>query len=124
MVIVDKSAARKVRQFTADVRLDNLSFATVDGDLEDPGTWARVEQEISGLEATPVYLLSSSTEAVNFRAAMLLRARSTETRVFARCFHRGSFAESLAEQRDFELLAFEDVLHEALVQHYESLEMV
>lgn len=121
VVIVDQQASRKVRQFTADVRLGALSFATVDGDLEDPGTWARVEEELTELEATPIYLLSSSAEVVNFRAAMLLRARSSEPRVFARCFHRGRFAESLARQRDFELLAFEDVLHDALVQHYEGL---
>ncbi len=121
LVVVDPDASRKVRQFTADVPLRSLSFTTVDGDLEDPGTWARVDEEVEGLEATPVYLLASSDEVVNFRAAMLLRARSSEPRVFARCFHRGRFSESLAEQRDFELLAFEEVLRDALVEHYEGL---
>jgi hypothetical protein len=124
LVVVDPDASRKVRQFTVDVPLEVLSFTTVDGDLEDPGTWARVDDEVAGLEATPVYLLASSDEVVNFRAAMLLRARSSEPRVFARCFHRGQFAESLAEQRDFELLAFEEVLRDALVEHYEGLKTV
>jgi hypothetical protein len=41
--------------------------------------------------------------------------------VFARCFHRTRFAESLAGQLSFDLLVFEDVLREALREHYEGL---
>ncbi len=121
VVIVDSQASRLVRQFEADVPLGGLSRVTIDGDLEDPGTWARVEDTLAGLEVAPVFLLASSNEVVNLRAAMLLRTRFPEARVFARCFHRGSFGESLAEQREFELLAFEDVLREALVEHYQGL---
>ena len=121
IVIVDEAAARRVRKFSADVSLDALTYSTVDGELEDPGTWAEVERILGEGGATPVYLLAAEEEVVNFRAAMLLRSRATEPRVFARCFHRTAFAESLADQLEFELLAFEDVLRDALREHYEGL---
>ncbi len=124
VVIVDPDAARKVRQFEADVPLDALTYSTVDGDLEDPGTWAEVEELLRQAEVEPVYLLAAKEEVVNFRAAMLLRGRSVEPRVFARCFHRTRFAQSLADQLSFELLAFEEVLKEALRDHYEGFRMV
>ncbi len=121
VVVVDANASRKMRQFQADVPLDVLSHTAIDGKLEDPGTWAKVDASLASIEAEPVYLLASSNEVVNFRAAMLLRGRSDGIRIFARCFHRSRFAESLAEQGSFELLAFEDVLRDALTEHYEGL---
>ena len=124
VVIVDPQASRLVRQFSADVPLDVLHHSAIDGDLEDPGTWARVEAQLAGLEVIPVFLLASPREVVNLRAAMLLRSQLPDSRVFVRCFHRGSFAASLASQREFELLAFEDVLKDALAEHYEGLRMV
>jgi hypothetical protein len=124
LIIVDRDAGQRVRQFEADVPLDAIAHSTVDGDLEDPGLWDLVGEELSGLSGDPVYLLASSDEVVNFRAAMLLRAREPDSLIFARCFHRGHFAESLATQRQFRLLAFEEVLREALVDHYEGLRTV
>ncbi len=124
VVVVDRDAARQLRQFRADVPLEALEFSTVDGDLTDPGTWSEVENILRESGAEPVYLLASREEVVNFRAAMLLRGRSAEPRVFARCFHRTRFAESLASQLSFDLLVFEDVLRDALKEHYEGLRAV
>jgi Trk K+ transport system NAD-binding subunit len=121
VVVVAGEAERRVRQFAADVPLDALDLVTVEGEPDDPGTWERVERALEGVEGTPVYLLAGSSEVTNFRAAMLLRSRFSAPRIFARCFHRTLFAESLADQVSFELLAFEEVLREALVEHYESL---
>jgi len=121
IVIVDKEASKKVRQFSVDVTLDSINFSTVDGDLEDPGTWAKVDSVLSSPGATPVYLLAAANEVVNFRSAMMLRRRSSDIRIFARCFRRSSFAQSLAQENAFELLAFEEVFHNALQDHYETL---
>jgi voltage-gated potassium channel Kch len=121
VVVVDAEADRKVRQFGADVPIDAFDMVTVTGGPDDPGTWEQVEKALEGIEATPVYLLADSSEVVNFRVAMLLRSRLSEPRIFARCFHRTLFAESLAQQVSFELLAFDEVLREALVEHYETL---
>ncbi len=121
IVIVDAEASKNVRQFGADVSLESISYSTVDGELEDPGTWVEVDSLLSSHSATPVYLLAAANEVTNFRAAMMLRRRSSEIRIFARCFRRGSFAESLARENAFELLAFEEVFQQALQEHYETL---
>ena len=121
IVIVDAEASKNVRQFSADVSLESISYSTVDGELEDPGTWVEVDSLLSSHAATPVYLLAAANEVVNFRAAMMLRRRSSEIRIFARCFRRGLFAESLARKNAFELLAFEEVFQHALQEHYETL---
>ena len=80
-----------------------------------------VDSLLSSHAATPVYLLAAANEVVNFRAAMMLRRQSSEIRIFARCFRRGWFAESLARENAFELLAFEEVFQQALQEHYEKL---
>jgi hypothetical protein len=121
IVIVDPEGAKNVRQFGADVSLESFSYSTVDGDLEDPGTWAKVDSLLSSYSATPVYLLAAARDVTNFRAAMMLRRRSSDIRIFARCFRRGSFAESLARENAFELLAFEEVFEQALQDHYQTL---
>lgn len=121
IVIVDKVASKHVRQFAADVTLDSISFSTVDGDLDDPGTWEKADSELSSHAATPVYMLAAADEVVNFRSAMMLRRQSSDIRIFARCYRRSSFAQSLAQENAFELLAFEEVLQEALLEHYQNL---
>jgi voltage-gated potassium channel Kch len=124
IVIVDEMAARNLRQFEADVSLEALSHSTVDGALEDPDTWSRVDAVVASMEATPVYLLASADEVVNFRTAMLLRSRAPDIRIFARCFRRTRFADVLAAERAFELFAFEEVLHEAMQEHFRNLRAV
>lgn len=124
VVIVDGDATVRLRQFTTDVKLGSFAVLPVDGAIEDPGTWDRVEASLQDLDVTPVYLLASNEEVVNFRTALMLRERVPEARIFARCFHRGRFSESLAEQRTFELLAFEEVLREALMEHFEGFRTV
>lgn len=124
IVVVDVEASGRVRQFGADVALDANSLSTVDGALQDPATWARVDELVATMEATPVYLLASGDEVVNFRTAMLLRARSADARLFARCYRRSRFTEALAAQCAFELFAFEEILEAALQEHYRSLGIV
>jgi voltage-gated potassium channel Kch len=124
VVIVDENAARNLRQFEADVSLEALNHSAVDGALEDPDTWSRVDAIVAPMEATPVYMLASADEIVNFRTAMLLRGRAPDIRIFARCFRRTRFADILATERSFELFAFEEVLHEAMQDHFRNLRAV
>ena len=124
VVIVDELASSRVRQFEADVPLAELKHSTVDGALEDPETWTEVDAIVGSMEAAPVYLLASADESVNFRTAMLLRKRAEESRIFARCFRRTRFAETLAAQRSFELFAFEEVFQEALQDHFRNLRVI
>ncbi|MCO4764549.1 MAG: NAD-binding protein [Myxococcales bacterium] len=121
VVIVDPDATRKVRQVAVDVALDSIEHVAVDGDLMDPGTWTKVSAAVADLEAVPIFLLSAEDELVNYRVAMQLRAKSKQPRIFARCFRRTAFAESLSDQLAFELLPLEDVLRDGLEDHYRAI---
>jgi voltage-gated potassium channel Kch len=124
VVIVDDHASLKMRQFKADVPLAELSHSTVDGQLQDPETWDRVDAKVSALKVEPVYLLACSEEVVNLRTAMLLRNRRVEGQIFARSFRRTQFAETLGKQYSFQLFAFEEVLEEALQDHFRNLRLI
>ncbi|MFT7521216.1 MAG: Trk K+ transport system NAD-binding subunit [Kiritimatiellia bacterium] len=121
VVIVEPNAAANLRKFAADVPVSDLDLATVDGDLEDPGTWTQVEEVLSDIDSPPVFLILSNKELVNLQVAMLLRRRAKEPRIFARCVRRTDFAVSLADQLEFELVFMEDVLREALEDYYRGL---
>ena len=92
--------------------------------MEDPDTWLKVDDLLRPMEPIPVYFLASGEEVLNFRTAMLLRRRDGEARIFARCFRRSRFTESLAVQQSFELFAFEEVFREALQDHYRNLQTI
>lgn len=124
VVIVDDHASLRVREFEVDVPLAELSHSTVDGELQDPETWDRVDAKVSALKVEPVYLLACSDEVVNLRTAMLLRNRVVEGQIFARCFRRTQFAETLGKQYLFELFAFEEVFEEALQDHFRNLRLI
>jgi Trk K+ transport system NAD-binding subunit len=118
VVVVDKEATTRLRQFEADVGRTGVKVMGLDLDVEDPATWDRVSAEIGVGGATPVYVLCGSDELLNLRTGLVLRGISSEPRIFVRCFHRSPFLKSLASQQSFDLLAFETVLREALREHY------
>jgi Trk K+ transport system NAD-binding subunit len=118
VVIVDRAASSLFRQFEADISHDLERVNAVDQEVSDPAAWNEVDRTLTESEATPVYVLCAGDERLNLRAAMLLRNRSAAPRIFVRCFHRSRFASNLAEQLSLELLAFEEVLRDALRDHY------
>jgi hypothetical protein len=119
VVIVDRAASALFRQFEADISHGLDRAVAIDRELSDPAAWDEVDKRLTDSEATPVYVLCAADERLNLRAAMLLRNRSTAPRIFVRSFHRSRFASNLADQLSLELLAFEDVLRDALRDHYE-----
>ncbi len=118
VVIVDRAASALFRQFEADISHDLERVIAIDQKVSDPAAWNEVDSMLTESEGTPVYLLCAGDERLNLRAAMLLRNRSGAPRIFVRCFHRSSFAGNLAQQLSLELLAFEEVLRDALRDHY------
>ncbi len=118
VVIVDRSASALYREFKADIAHDLDRVIAIDQEVTDPAAWDEVDRRLAESEATPVYVLCAGDERLNLRAAMLLRNRSAAPRVFVRCFQRSRFASNLAEQLSLELLAFEEVLRDALRDHY------
>ena len=121
ILIVDPAAARLLRQLRSDVDFGQVNIATVDGELDDPGTWLQVNEQLADQTATPLFLLNSADETANFKAAMLLRAQTLESKIFVNCFHHSTFAESLSSELTTEIVATEKLLSEALRDHYEAL---
>ena len=119
--IVDQSASLHLREFEADVSLAGLSHSAIDGPLEDPYTWDKVDDAVASMTADPVYLLASNDEFTNLRTAMLVRSRASGNRIFVQCFRNTKFAKTLAKQRNFELFVYEEVVLHALEDHYQSL---
>jgi Trk K+ transport system NAD-binding subunit len=120
VVIVDRAASALFREFEADISHGLDRVIAIDQEVTDPAAWDEVDRTLAKSEATPVYVLCAGDERLNLRAATLLRHRSAAPRIFVRCFHRSRFASNLADQLCLELLAFEDVLRDALRDHYQQ----
>lgn len=124
IIIVDRAAAKAFRQLRSDVDIGQLDISTVDGELEDPDTWLRCREKINMGSATPLFLLNSADESVNYKVAMLLRAQSLKSKIFLCCFHNTVFAQSLSLELNVEVIATEELLSQALCDHYEALTSV
>ncbi len=121
VLVVEPGATRAVRQFAADVDTGSIQVLAVDGALDDPGTWEQVAATLVAGQGASLALLAHADSLLNLRAAMLMRARLPDTRSFVRSFRRTAFADALAQQLDMEVFALEDMLREALRDHYEAL---
>lgn len=121
VLVVEPGASRALRQFTADVDTGGIEVLALDGALDDPGTWEQVASLLASGQGASVALFAQADPLLNLRAAMLLRSGLPGTRGFLRCFHRTAFAAALAEQLGMELFSLEDMLRDALRDHYEAL---
>ncbi len=121
VLVVEPGASRALRQFAADVDTGGIQVLAIDGALDDPGTWEQVASTLASGQGASRALFARADSLLNLRAAMLLRGRLPATRGFVRCFHRTAFAVALAQQLDMELFALEDMLRDALRDHYDAL---
>jgi hypothetical protein len=121
ILIVDSAADGLLRQLRSDFDTGQVNITTVNGELDDPDTWLRTNGLLADKSATPLFLLNSSDEGTNFKAAMLLRAHTLEAKIFVSCFHPSSFAEALSSELSIEIVVTEELLSNALRDHYEAL---
>jgi hypothetical protein len=121
ILVVDPDAARLLRQLRSDVDTGEVNISTVDGELDDPGTWLQITDQLTRQDITPLFLLNSADEGVNFKAAMQLRDQALASKVFVSCFHHSAFAESLSTELSVEIVATEELLSDALRDHYDAL---
>lgn len=114
-IVVDVAAERRVRLFRAQVPgFDKCELVTVQGDVDDPATWERVEKATLGVE--PVYLLGTDDDELNLRTAVALRTLHPGARIFVRCVYESSFTTQLSASMSFEVLAIEGMLRQALAE--------
>jgi hypothetical protein len=116
-IVVDVAAERRVRLFRAQVPgFDKCDLVTVQGDVDDPATWERVERATEGTEVRPVYLLGTDDDELNLRTAVALRTLHPDARIFVRCVYESSFTTQLSKKLNFEVLAIEVMLRQALAE--------
>ncbi|HJL16796.1 MAG TPA: NAD-binding protein [Sandaracinaceae bacterium LLY-WYZ-13_1] len=122
VILVDVAAERQVRLFRAQVPgFEEVELVTVQGDLDDPEVWEEVERAASGYGVEPVFVLGTDDDQLNLRTAIALRSlHGDDTRIFVRCVYESRFTSQLSDQLDFEVLAVEAMLREALDEQQRS----
>lgn len=120
LVIVDEQATSHLFLLKDDVELSDIPVVCIDGNPEHPETWRQVFDKVAGCSSL-IAMLATDDPEQNFRAAMLLHQQPDQPKVYLRCFRHSSFYTVLAAQLDTELVCLEDVLQQALEDHYEAL---
>ncbi len=114
-IVVDMAAERQVRLLRAQVPgFERCGLVTVQGDLDDPRTWASAEEATRGLGVTPVYVIGTDDDQLNLRTAIALRSLHPEARIFVRCVYESAFTTQLTARLAVEVLAVEAMLRQAL----------
>ncbi len=117
-IVVDVAAEQRVRLFRAQVPgFESCNLVTIQGDLDDPVTWERVEQATRGLGVEPVFVIGTDDEQINLRTAIAQRSLHPSARIFVRCVYESAFTAQLSQQLRFEVLAVEGMLSGALRDH-------
>ncbi len=118
VIVVDKEAGVRKQQFAEQVGFrTELDVHVRESDLADPRTWPNVMDMLEGTGPPPVYVLCADSDNINLRAAMAIRRRDKEARIHVRIFHASHFTLELAREYDFQVLAVESLLLEALRDH-------
>ena len=114
---VDVAAEQRVRSFHAQVQgTDGCAITTIEGDLDDPATWARVDLALEDLEVEPTHVLSTDDDGRNLRAAIALRDAGKTGPIFVRCGYESAFTSELAEERGFVVLSMDGTLRRTMAE--------
>lgn len=118
VVVVDRKAPELLRSFEEQVPHGDLECVAVQGDLDDPATWDKVSAALGAAPAPPTYVLGVDDDRTNMRAAVRLRERVPDAAVVVRCWHQSRFADELASEYGFTVLALEQLLREAFSESH------
>ncbi len=122
VVVIDRNGPALVRQYQGQMGApDGFRLDVLGGDLSDPGVWSRVSEHLDPDAEAPVFVLGVDGDSLNLAAALALRSRYPEARLFVRCFHDSDFTKSLANAHAFDVLGLERMLREALGVLHERL---
>lgn len=121
ILLVDRNAERKVRQYREhSSKALEITSRAVDADLRDPAAWDVVTGALRDVGVQPIVLVATDDDTTNLQAAVGLRQRLPNARVFVRWASESPFLRAVELQHDVEGLAVEDALRDALVQHYQG----
>lgn len=120
VVIIDPTAKRALAAFNMQTQEASFPVEVLDGDAEDPTIWDRLDELLADAPHPPVFIFGTDSETLNLRLAMLLRKRSRRLEIFVRCVHESRFTAQLSKHYRFEVMAIEQMMHEALVERQKA----
>lgn len=112
VVVVDRSASTKLRQFLEHAGPGPLP-ETLDADIRDPATWDALREQLPVLEP-PMLVITTDEDASNLQAAIGLRARFRTARIYVRTSVESAFVDQVQAQYTVEALPVGAILREAL----------
>ncbi|MFT7581220.1 MAG: voltage-gated potassium channel Kch [Myxococcota bacterium] len=114
VVIMDMQAALSARVFDDQVGFQG-SYARdiVDADMRDPAVWEAIDGRHDLNQREAVILVGCSDDTVNVRTALVLKRRFPKARVIARGYRRSRFAEQVAKEAGFNLIAVSELAQES-----------
>ena len=105
VVIVDTAARRHAADFREQVGFsDGYSLDAIDGDICYPEVWNSVSQHIDLKQGEPVIFIGSGDDQANIRVAVNMVRRFPNALVLARNEQQWSFAASLAQDTQIEIV--------------------
>lgn len=114
-IVVDVEAERRVRTFHAQVPGTGRCIITaVEGDLDDPLTWSRVDKAIEAFDVEPLFVLATDDDGRNLRAASGLRDAGKTGPIYVRCLYRSAFSAELSKERSFVVLSIDEMLRRTM----------
>ncbi len=125
-VVVDIAAQKRVRAFRSQVDgVDGCRLETIEGDLDDPLTWAAVDEVIEGLvvegvEVEPIYVIGTDDDERNLRAAIALREVRPNAGIFVRCGYRSAFIAELSAELNLTVLSVDEMLRQTISEHMDE----
>lgn len=128
VLIIDRVAERKARQFDAQVGLGAYRTDTLETDLADPGTWDRVETMIRAAGGrgegeggrSVIFVLGTDDDPLNLQTAMVLRRRDPEAHIVVRCFSDSSLTAQLSAEGRFDIFGVSALLRDALSERHRT----
>ncbi|MEZ4427641.1 MAG: NAD-binding protein [Nannocystaceae bacterium] len=111
VVILDTAATMRALSFAEQVGFDDdYDRQVIDGDLQDPGLWARLDREHALPGRRPLIVVGSGDDSVNLAAALTLQRRYPDAYVIARSFHHSPFAAELTLDAGVHCFAVADLI--------------
>ncbi len=117
-IVVDAAAERQARLFRAQVKgFECCELITIEGDLDEPSTWQRIEAAIEGAGVSPVYVIGTDDDQLNLRTAIALRSLHPDADILVRTIYESAFSAHIAAELDFTVLPIDQLLRRALAEH-------
>ncbi|MCB9694043.1 MAG: NAD-binding protein [Alphaproteobacteria bacterium] len=121
VVVVDRHASTGLRQFAEHAHPDPTTrLEALDADILDPATWDSLAVHLHTSRETPLIVVTTDDDTTNLLAAVGLRARLPDARIFVRIGYSSAFVKEVEARVGISAVPVDALLREALRAHYEA----